>query len=186
MVGQSIKIMKELRLKYLSSISVGTFLMSLDLFVRNEINKIVGGVMKTFVNLILIVSINFLLLSCGSSKDAGDSYQGAGFIEREKMLVRDNVKDKDRMDKMLKIIDEEAVLLKNFEEKRNDYTKQFMKQMDDYNSSEEELTKTLVYFQNDFKELVLLMLEKNAELKSIATLKEWEDISNLNKGSIFN
>ena len=142
--------------------------------------------MKDLVNLILIVSINFLLLSFGSSKDAGNSYQGAGFIEREKMLIRDNVKDKDRMDKMLKIVDEEAILLKNFEEKRNDYTNQFMKQMDDYNSSEEKMNTTLANIQNDFKEMVLLMLEKNAELKTIATAKEWEDISNMNKGSIFN
>jgi len=127
----------------------------------------------------------FLLLSCGGSKDAGDTYQGKGFVERERMLVKDNVKDKDRMTQMLTIIDKEADMLNSFDDTRTEYSKKIIKQMDDYNSTPEELTATMIDFQNEFKELVLLMAIKNAELKAIATSKEWEDISKLKDFSIF-
>ena len=64
--------------------------------------------------------------------------------------------------------------------------KQFHNQMNDYNASDEELTTTVKNFHSEFKKLVVSMLEKDVELKAIATSKEWEDISNLKKESIFN
>jgi len=40
-------------------------------------------------------------------------------------------------------------------------------------------------YHAQFKQLVLSMLEKNAELKAQASSKEWEDISNWKKENLF-
>ena len=141
--------------------------------------------MKILFSLVSYASLILVLLSCGGSKDTGDSYEGQSFVEREKMLVSDNVKDRDRMTQMFIIIDEQADILKSFDDRRDEYTEHFLKQMGDYNSSAEELTNTLVSFQDEFKELLLLMTLENAELKAVATSKEWKDISNLKKETLF-
>jgi hypothetical protein len=141
--------------------------------------------MKRLIDLLLIASFIFIIVSCGSSKDVGDTYHGTGLVEREKTLVMDNVEDKDRMTKMLIVIDEEGDLLNNFESTQKDHLKQFMKIMDDYNSSEEEIAATVMDFHTQFKLLVLSMLEKNAELKAQASSEEWEDISKWKKENIF-
>ena len=108
-----------------------------------------------------------------------------GLVEREKSLVIDNVEDEVKKSKMLAIIDEEAELLNNFEGTQKDNLKQFMKIMDDYNSSEEELAAVVLDYHTEFKLLVLSMLEKNAELKAQASSEEWEDISKWKKENIF-
>ena len=141
--------------------------------------------MKYLIIQALIGCLVLFLASCSSSKDAGSTYHGEGLAEREKSLVIDNVEDEAKKTKMLAIIDEEAELLNNFEGTQKDNLKQFMKIMDDYNSSEEQLAAVILDYHTEFKLLVLSMLEKNAELKAQASSEEWEDISKWKKENIF-
>jgi len=158
------------------------------IFINNgstHIILLIGEVMKYLIIQVLIGCLVLFLASCSSSKDAGNTYHGEGLVEREKSLVNDNVEDKAKKSKMLAIIDEEAELLNNFEGTQKDNLKQFMKIMDDYNSSEEELAAVILDYHAEFKLLVLSMLEKNAELKAQASSEEWEDISKWKKENIF-
>ena len=137
--------------------------------------------MKELVKAIFITSLIILLSSCGGSKEATDPYIGENVITYHKKLIEDNVKDRDRMTQMLKIIDETDELFKNFDEVRKDYGKRSLKILGDYNASDADVITNYINYNDEFNKLVVSIAQKNAEIKTIATSEEWEELTKFKK-----